>query len=113
MNPERDNFLEKLRSLSASKKRKIMIFSTVIAMTLVIYLWMAYFNTIVVPSPSFEAATLSSSTASVSGAPGDGVGVLGLFSTALNSFWGVAGNFGQSIGGMLKGSKQYSINPNQ
>ncbi len=112
MDPERKGLLDELRGLSVPTKQKIMIFSTIIAMVLVIYLWMAYFNTIVVPGAPSDAVVASVSPVA-SGTSGDNVDISGLFSTAVGSLWGVAGNFERSIGGMLKNPKQYSINPNQ
>jgi hypothetical protein len=79
-----------------------------VCMVVVVYLWLAYFNTIIqnaVPTTAVQAPmAVSVPAAGRQGFPG-------LFADAASSFWQTVFNGAQKIAGALKNSKQYNINP--
>jgi len=48
MNIPKPGFLHRLQGLDEGKKQKVMIAAAVVIMIVVIYLWLAYFNSVVV-----------------------------------------------------------------
>jgi hypothetical protein len=111
--PRREDFLEKVRSLDGSLKKKIMIISTVIAVILVVSLWMIYFGTIVVPGPAPAPLVQATTTPEISSSGQDGTDMSGMLSVAWGSFWGSTSGFWRSLNGMLENGKQYNITPTQ
>lgn len=107
MESDKKSFIEELRSLDEPTKHKIMIGTVIVSMFLVVYLWFAYFNTIVQNTSPVAAQASTTSAAEDSG----GLGIGNLFADAASSLW-------QSIAGGAKGmvnavrsSKKYNINP--
>ena len=48
------NFLERLQAADETVKRRWLIAGTIFAMAIVIFVWLAYFNTIIEPIPQFR-----------------------------------------------------------
>ncbi len=61
-----EEFLRKVQALDENDKRKVLVVSTIVIMAIVVFVWIAYFNSIVVPVGS--GAAIASSTDA--GAPG-------------------------------------------
>ncbi len=109
MNPHSKNFIEEIRSLSDPVKRKILFGATAIMMVLVVYLWLAYFNTLVpsaVPITIEQAPVATTSTPEASGS-----GIFGLFADAAGSFWQAIRNGVRGFAGALKNPRQYNVSP--
>jgi len=100
------SFIEELRSLSVPAKRKVMISVTIATMLVVVYFWVAYFNSIV---PNVSPTTQVSATAEESDT--NGPGVLGLLANAAGSLWQAIGNGVQGVTGAVRNPKQYNISP--
>jgi len=47
MEPIHKNFLEQLQSLDEPMKKKVLVVSTAVIMVIVVYFWLAYFNTLI------------------------------------------------------------------
>jgi hypothetical protein len=77
-----------------------------ISMVLVVYLWLAYFNTIV---PS--AAPVAPQPAVTSAPHESGTGIFSFIANAASSFWRSAIGDIEGIVGALKSSRQYNISP--
>lgn len=78
-----------------------------VSIVIVVYLWFAYFNTIVpnaVPTAASQAPATSASDTS-------GPGIFGLFADAASSWWQTALQGMQGAASALKNPKQYNINP--
>ena len=105
---DRKSFIEELRSLSEPVKRKVMFCSAAVSMALVVYLWFAYFNTIVPNAgPAAALQTPSTTNASDTGGPG----IFGLFADAAGSLWQATLNKIEGVASSLNNPKQYDINP--
>jgi hypothetical protein len=109
MNTSQKSFIEELRSLSEPVKRKVMLGAVAVSMVVVVYLWLAYFNSIVPNAVPAAAPTSVAASAPNTGGPG----IFGLFADAAGSFWQAALNGARDALGTLKNSKQYDINPKQ
>jgi hypothetical protein len=59
------DLLAKLQSLDEPTKRKVLIGSTVVIMIVVLFVWVAYFNSIVLPSATQTDQAAVTSTAQV------------------------------------------------
>lgn len=59
-------FLERVRALDEPVKRKVLVFSSIIAMVLVVAVWLMYFNDIVMAPIQNADQTMASSTAAAS-----------------------------------------------
>jgi hypothetical protein len=106
MNTDRKSFIEELRSLSDPVKRKVFWGAVAASMILVVYFWLAYFNTIVpgaVPGPDTTVQTSTTGT--------EGAGVFGLFADAAGSFWQAIENGARGMVSEMKNPKQYNIGP--
>ena len=55
-------FLKELQSLDAPAKNRVLIISTVVIMIVVLFVWLAYFNSIVIPSAAQTATSTSTTT---------------------------------------------------
>lgn len=108
MNVDQKSFIEEIRSLSDPVKRKIMLGATAVSMVLVMYLWFAYFNTIV---PNVVPVTTAQTPIATSTPDTGGPGILGLFANAASSFWQATLNGAREAAGALKNPKQYNISP--
>jgi hypothetical protein len=107
MNTDQENFLEKIRALGEPVKRKIMIAATLGSMVLVVYLWLAYFNTIVPSAVSAPASPVAQAASPDAGGPG----ITGLFADTASSFWQAALNGMRNITDAIRNSKQYNVSP--
>jgi hypothetical protein len=106
MNAEQKSFIEELRSLSEPVKRKIFWGAAAVSMVVIVYLWLAYFNTIVPSANPMVQPTAPTSTQAT-----EQIGVLGLFADTASSFWQTIGSGAQELVGVMKNSKQYNISP--
>ena len=102
------SFIEEIRSLGEPVKHKIMLCATVIIMIVVVYLWIAYFNTIV-PNAAPVAAVRAPLTASAQDTGGPGI--IGLFADTAGSFWQAVLGGARDVAGEFKNPKQYTISP--
>lgn len=100
--------MEELRSLDESTKRRVLIAVVMVSMIVVVYLWLIYFNSIVasVQSPVAQSTVGAANTSSASG-----TGFLGLFSTAMASFWQAIKNDITGMVGMIGNARRYDIGP--
>jgi len=101
MNTNQKSFIEELRSLSDPVKHKIFFGAAAASMVVIIYFWLAYFNTIV-PGSASDAATQTAQGSADRG-------VLGLFADAASSFWQAMGSSVQGIAREMKNPRQYNI----
>ena len=69
MNTDKKGFLEELRSLSEPVKHKIFLITAAASMILIVYLWLAYFNTIV-PNAAQTAGQTSAAASTSNGGEG-------------------------------------------
>ena len=96
------DLLEKLQSLDEPTKRKVLIGSTVVIMIVVLFVWVAYFNSIVIPSAAQmgtdqAAATSTQPIAATAGIQASSV-------TAGPGFWkGIENGFTQFGKGIAAG----------
>ena len=93
--------LSELQSLDEPTKKKVLIVTTVIAMVLVIYFWLAYFNNLVGGFSQPAEAQLSTSTFPSSGA-----------SIWQNMHAGITGAL-HGLGNILQAPREYLIKPLQ
>ena len=108
MNSDNKSFIEELRSLSEPAKRKILWIAVAASMVFVMYLWFAYFDTIMANSlPTTTTQASVTATASDMGEPG----LVALFATAAGSLWQAIGNQAQDVASALKNPRQYDISP--
>ena len=105
---EQKSFIEELRSLSVPAKRKVMLGATATSMILIVYLWLAYFNTII---PNTTPSGLTQAPAMTSAQNVSEPGIVGLFASAASSFWQAIGNGAREAAGTLKDPKQYNVSP--
>jgi len=106
MNTDQKSFIEELRALSDPVKRKVFWGAVAASMILVVYFWLAYFNTIV---PNTASAPSVAAQTSVSGT--EGAGIFGLFTDAASSFWRAIGDGARGMISEMKSPKQYNIGP--
>ena len=97
------SFIAELQALEEPTKTKVLIVSTIVLMVIVLYFWLAYFNTIV-PGSASDATTQTAQGNADSG-------VLGLFADAASSFWQAMGSSVQGIAREMKNPRQYNISP--
>jgi hypothetical protein len=107
METEHKSFIEELRSLSEPTKRKVLFGAVVISMVLVIYFWLAYFNSIV-PSVASVATVQPPDMASTSS---EGSEISGLFADTAGLFWQSIEGGIRNAAGALKNPRQYNISP--
>ncbi len=100
------DFLKKLQSLDEPTKRKVLIVSTIVIMIVVIFVWIAYFNNIIMPSSGGTAT--ATSTQPVASAPAaSGPGFWGKMKNDFSGFGeGVAEGF-EGIGNAFHGGREY------
>lgn len=65
-------FLEELWALDEPTKRKVLVISTIVIMIVVVFVWVAYFNNIVVSSATEANEATATSTATSSASTGSG-----------------------------------------
>ena len=99
-------FLEKLRSADNATKTRWIILFTSVAMAIVLYVWLAYFNTL------FSSLDNSSATATAMNQNGTSQEIEHMSPTILERIGSVYHAFTDVIGNMLKLRKEYIIKPN-
>jgi len=105
MNTEQKSFIEELRSLSEPAKRRVFWGAVAGSMIVVVYLWLACFNTIVPSAAPVSVVASQTPTADT------GESIFGLFADAAGSFWQAVGSGAQGIVREMKNPKQYNIGP--
>jgi hypothetical protein len=58
-------FLKELQALDEPAKNRVLIIATVVIMIVVLFVWIVYFNSIVIPSAAGTSQTAATSTAAV------------------------------------------------
>jgi hypothetical protein len=111
------SFLEELQAMSESRKRQVLIISTVVIMALVVGVWLAYFNSVVMGGASGTtdvsavAGTQASATSTSAPAPAPAATAP---VSAGSSLWARMKEGFASIERMFSGGpSQYSIQPQQ
>jgi hypothetical protein len=98
-------FFEQLQSLDERTKTKVLIVATAIAMIVVIYVWLAYFNNLIAgvaqPAPMADA----------SGAATEGAGVWQSMQNAAGFLYGKCIGVLHALGNILQAPRQYIIQP--
>ncbi len=102
-----EELLRKIQSLDENSKRKVLVVSTVVIMAIVVFVWLAYFNSIVMPVGSGAADTslatapssATTSTAQSPSGPGFWHTIGNGFSTAWEGFTGMFSGGHQVIQG--------------
>ncbi len=104
---DQKGFIEELRALNEPTKRKILVGTVAVSMIVVIYLWLAYFNSIVLNTTSSvqPPGVVNAPVASETG------GVLGLFATAMASLWQVIRDGAGTAIGAVENARQYNVSP--
>ncbi|OGZ53423.1 MAG: hypothetical protein A3B25_01865 [Candidatus Ryanbacteria bacterium RIFCSPLOWO2_01_FULL_48_26] len=97
-------FLEKLRSSDEGAKTRWIIIFTSIIMVIVIYVWLAYFNTLFAVSDNSSAIAANQNNVPKEIAHSSPT-ILERMGSAYHTFTG-------AIGTMLKFQKEYTIKPN-
>ncbi|MGC9968222.1 MAG: hypothetical protein ABSC29_00605 [Minisyncoccia bacterium] len=95
---QRRGFLEELQSLDEPTKKRVLIITTAIAMVVVIYIWLAYFNNLV--AGVSQPVEVSSSTPQ----PSYGVSIW------QNMYQGIIGTL-HGLGNILQAPREYLIKP--
>jgi hypothetical protein len=117
LQPKKD-FLETLQSLDEPMKRRVLVASSAVMMAVVVFLWIGYFNNIVMGNPSSQLADQTAvpiavqpqaQTGSSPSAPGFwaqlGGGIASMYHGMVSDFKGA--------GSALQAPKQYDITPTQ
>lgn len=98
------SFLEKLQSADEDIKRRWMIGATIVIMVIVVYIWMAYFNTLI---SGFSPSQVSVSDQTAAGSHGFWFTMKNGMSTIYNMFMSAAGGFGK----ILNAPREYIVKP--
>ena len=99
------NFLEKLQSADESIKKRWMIILTIIVMTVVVYVWIAYFNNLIV--------SMSMSQQIVSSPPADSGSLWQTAKNGMASLYGIFIDKVHGLGQILQAPREYIIKPPQ
>jgi ABC-type Fe3+ transport system permease subunit len=100
------DFLVKLQSLDEPTKRKVLIGSTIVIMIVVLFVWVAYFNSIVLPSATQTDQGAVTSTAQTAPTTTTGPGFWKGIENGFSQFGkGVAAGF-EGIGVMFHGGHE-------
>ena len=119
---EHGGFIEKLQSLDGPAKNKILIVATAVAMVIIVYFWLAYFNNLIAgvtqpaPIPVTESTAQPSAVQAQPSAPGDNSGGVSIWSNFKNAASFMYGEFVRAVHGLsnaVQAPKQYIVNPPQ
>jgi type IV secretory pathway TrbL component len=106
--------LEELQSLSEANKKKVLIIATVIIMIIVVGIWIAYFNSIVVGGASQQSTAQATSTSA--GIAGTAIVAVAAQPAAASqpagaSLWQNIKNSFASFANIFQKSSNYTIQP--
>lgn len=119
------NLLGYLQALPDPAKKRVLIVATVIIMALVVYFWLAYFNTLIAgvsqgaasvaesaPAGSAPAATSAPSSAAVPpAATGGGIGEQ--LRSGMGFIYGEFAGLAHDMGNIFEAPGQYSVQPSK
>jgi hypothetical protein len=108
---EKRSFIEELRALDESAKQKVLVGATMVLMVVVLYFWLAYFNTIVSRSSPQATASAEASTTVVSATGTSDGGFGNVVSDGFGSLIQFFKNESRSIGGVVNGPREYEVSP--
>ena len=94
------DLLEEVQSLDEAAKRKVLIGSSVVVMLIVVAIWAAYFNDIVM-APAGEAGQATSTAAAAPAASATPA------SSSGSGFWHTVGNDLSGLGNIFTGGREY------
>ncbi|MEK7195084.1 MAG: hypothetical protein AAB655_00100 [Patescibacteria group bacterium] len=100
---DKKSFLEKLQSADEGRKKKIMFVSTVVIMTAVIYVWLAYFNSLIAPTTQPDLKNES--------AEGGDFTFWQTMKKGMAAIYGILGDKVSDLGGILEAPREYIIKP--
>ncbi len=106
-------FLSKLQSADDATKKKWMIIGTAVIMAIVIYVWLAYFNTLFTGSPTAATAPAAVSDQRQSAAPTTATGPFQYFRDRMASIFQLFSNLVGGLGNIFKAPREYIIKPSQ
>ena len=101
------DFFEKLWALDEPTKTKILIGATAIAMVIVVGLWYAYFNSIVIGASGQTAATNQQAGTAPAPAAAKSSAGPGIWQTIGGIFTGIA----NGLRNVIQSPRQYNIQP--
>jgi flagellar basal body-associated protein FliL len=104
--------LEELRSLSDGDKKRVLVIATIIIMVIIVGVWVAYFNSVIVGTAQ-QVATEATTTSAVATVPTVVATVPAPVTAQANgpSLWqNIKNGFG-SIANVFKKPSQYTIQP--
>ncbi len=101
------SFLEELQAMSEARKRQVLVISAVIVMAIVVGVWLAYFNGIVMGGAGVRATDVSAPAGGQPSAPA------AVPAPAGPSLWTRIKDGLGSLGRMFSAPSQYQIQPQQ
>ncbi len=112
---EKKSFLEELQSLDEATKTKILVVATAVAMIIVIYVWLAYFNNLIagVAQEGAASSAVSSSAASSPAVSSGGVSIWQNMEGGIGTLYGKGVGFLHYLGNILQAPRQYIVKPPQ
>ncbi|MGC9598854.1 MAG: hypothetical protein ABSE18_00500 [Minisyncoccia bacterium] len=116
---EKKSFLEELQSLDETTKTKILVVATAVAMIIVIYVWLAYFNSLIAgvaqegTASSAASSSVPSSAASSSAVSSGGTSIWQNVEGGIGTLYGKSVGFLHYLGNILQAPRQYIVKPPQ
>ncbi len=98
-----EDFLKRLQGADAATKRRIVIISSVLAMVVVLYIWLAYFNNLLADAGRSDGSTGGQGETHASFWETMQRGTVIVYENVT----GAVGRFGE----MLKGPREYIVKP--
>ncbi len=110
---EKKSFLEELQSLDEATKTKILVAATAVAMIIVIYVWLAYFNNLIagVAQEGAASSAIPSSAASSSVPSSGGTSIWQNVEGGIGTLYGKSVGFLHYLGNILQAPRQYIVKP--
>ena len=93
-------FLEEIQSLDQATKQKVLIIASASIMAIIVFLWMAYFNTLIGGAPGIAVVSQMAAPATVSAPSASGPSV-----------WQDIAHEFNAIVNFFKSPRQYEIKP--
>ncbi len=112
------NFLEKLQSTPEPVKRRWLISLTAVLMVVVIYVWLAYFNNLIIAGFSQPAVPSSAEPGQIPEQPnpmvaGDSVSLWQTLRNSAANLYGIFTEKLRALGDILNAPREYIIKPPQ
>lgn len=102
MGREHRNFIEQLQSLDERKKTKVLVAVSLVAMIVVIYLWLAYFNSTIMTGIAGQEAAPENNAQAAPTAQGPS-----MFSSIGTGFT----NIGRALGNIFNAPREIEVKP--